>query len=71
MKRKSFYRFLMQQLDRDDPVGDLAKDAKRDSSAPKKLSSLRVWQSHLWIKHACHEAVEALKEAFCEYKKLG
>lgn len=70
-KKQTFYQFLMQQLDRDDPIGDLAADAKRASIVPKRSSSLSVWESHLWFKHACHEAMEALREAFSEYKVMS
>lgn len=55
----TFYEWLMQQIERDDPIGDLARDAKSDSTAPRD-SGLYRWDVHLSAHQACPEAHRAL-----------
>lgn len=62
-----FYRWLVRQVDRDDPIGDLAGDIKRDSSFPMASSSLKAIRLHLTSQCACDEALQALEEAWSEF----
>lgn len=66
----TFYSWLKKQKDRDDPIGDLASDVLRDSTLDtvKKSNSLASWRSHLNQKGAPSQAIEALEEAFTEWK---
>lgn len=63
----NFYDWLMNQVDRDDPIGDLANDAQRDPKAPTS-GSVATWRGYL-TRHpgACWKAREALEEAIEEY----
>ena len=63
-----FYRWLIKQTKRDDPIGDLANDALRDKTFPVESSSLKLIKAHLKFKSACDEAIQALEEAFDEFK---
>ena len=63
-----FYRWLLKQQDRDDPIGDLAKDIQRDKSFPIRTSSLQKLKDHLITKSPCDEAIQALEEAHAEFK---
>lgn len=71
MVRMSFYDWLMMQVDRDDPIGDLANDAKRDHTTSDELNSYKKWRHHLWQYNACREASEALKEAWDEFQSAS
>lgn len=64
----TFSAWLSQFVGEDSPRGDLAFDVKHDKSAPKESSSRKRWLVHLRSNRACQEAIEALEEAFDEYK---
>jgi hypothetical protein len=57
-----FETWLLKQVGRDDPIGDLAVDFKRQKD------SLRCDEENLRKHKACKEAFEALKDAKEEYK---
>lgn len=63
----TFAKWLEAQVDRDDLVGDVARDARMDSW-PKPSNSLKAWKNHLAAGGACREAHEALDEAWNEYQ---
>ena len=65
--KSKFYRWLQRQLDRDDPIGDLAADVKRDTSFPISTGSLRAIRAHLNSRRTCEEALQALEEAWVEF----
>lgn len=64
----SFYDWLMNQTERDDPIGDLANDAQGDQTAPKD-ATVEQWRAYL-VHHpgACWQARQALDEAIEEYQ---
>jgi hypothetical protein len=64
--RISFTDWLIKQVNRNDPVGDLARDARRDVELPN-LNTVKDWKIHLSYR-ACREAKDALKQAANEYK---
>ena len=68
-KRNTFYLWLMAQIERDDPVGDLARDVKIDANAPQYAFRERTWMQHLENSHACEGALDALKRAFDEFAR--
>lgn len=63
-----FHRWLMRQRDRDDPIGDLAQDAERDSAFPSHSTSHSKIREHMERHRACDESLVALDEAFREFK---
>ena len=63
-----FQKWLFAQADRDDLVGDLARDAIQDVNWPP-TSSYRQLKNYLHLAHACAGAVEALLRAFLEYRR--
>ncbi len=65
---KNFKTWLLSQTYRDDPIGDLADDAKRDTKSWRSIKGLR--DSMIGLR-ACKEAYEALDEAIEEYKSLN
>lgn len=60
-----FFRWLMTQSDRNDPVGDLARDAARDKTFPTHLNSLDEIQRYLGRYGAAPQ--QAAKEAWSEF----
>jgi uncharacterized protein YozE (UPF0346 family) len=65
----SFYVWLLKQVGRDDPIGDLASDTRRDSSFPVSTTSDEPIRHHLRRKNASNEALIALDEALEEFRK--
>jgi uncharacterized protein YozE (UPF0346 family) len=67
-KTGRFYRWLKRQEGRDDPIGDLAGDVEADGAYPRASDSIKALRSHLVQKRACSEALQALAEAWDEFK---
>ena len=68
LKTGPFYRWLMKQQDRDDPIGDLSKDVQRENGFPLESGSLEILRNRLIGQFACNEAIQALEEAHEEFK---
>jgi hypothetical protein len=64
-----FFNWLVEQVDRPDPVGDLARDALRDPTAPI-TGNCEVWRSYL-ARHpgAGSPARAALEQAIQEFRR--
>ena len=69
--RSPFFRWLLHQTERDDPVGDLACDVERDLSFPRTSTSLEAIRLYLIHKQASSEAIVAFDEACTEFKGKG
>ena len=69
--RSPFFRWLLRQTKRDDPIGDLACDLERDLSFPRTDTSLEAIRLHLFHKHAASKAIVAFDEASTEFKAKG
>ena len=69
--RSQFFRWLLRQTKRDDPVGDFACDAERDESFPRTTTSLERIRTYLLFRHASPEAIVAFDEACTEFKARG
>jgi len=72
MASKIFKNWLEDQTNRNDPIGDLARDVKTKYLAkktPRGNSGLKAWIKHLENYSACAEAFEALNEAWREYQE--
>lgn len=63
-----FYRWLVKQSKREDPIGDLARDAVSDKAFPTAANSLDTLRNHLYSNRACDEAIVALTEAWTEFE---
>ena len=61
----AFYRWLRIQVKRDDPIGDLARDASNDKHFPRSASDYPTLQGH---PRACRQARSALAHAFREWQ---
>lgn len=68
VKISRFYSWLSRQKERKDPIGDLAIEAMEDKKFPKDSDSYDKVESHLFWNHASEEAIQALTEAFNEFK---
>ncbi|MGQ9683846.1 MAG: YozE family protein [Anaerolineae bacterium] len=68
--RASFTQWLLQQVDRDDPVGDLAGDAARDPEWPAGGRGLSRFLVYLRNRGACEGAITALQLAWSEWKEV-
>lgn len=75
----TFYAWLLEQSDRDDPVGDLARDTRDDRIRlkdycphPTKAQNHRGIRRHMaqWH-HACDAALAAVDAAYEEYRALA
>ena len=64
----TFTNWLKQQKHRQDIVGDLARDAVEDETGPKGNAGYHVWERHLESKGAVQGALDALAEAWREFK---
>jgi uncharacterized protein YozE (UPF0346 family) len=69
--RSQFFRWLLRQTKRDDPIGDFACDVDRDHSFPRTTSSLDRIRLYLLHRHAAPEAILAFDEACTEFKAKG
>jgi uncharacterized protein YozE (UPF0346 family) len=69
--RSQFYRWLLRQTKRDDPIGDLANDVERDRQFPRTVTSLDLLRSYLLHKNASPEAILAFDEACSEFGAKG
>lgn len=59
----TFVEWLLEQNNRDDPVGDLSRDLRRDKGAPTKIDSVPELVRYLKSKGSCLGALDAAREA--------
>ena len=59
-----FTDWLSEQRDRDDPIGDLARDMLDDSYWPSTCESLSGLLTYLAHRGACEGAIRALTQAW-------
>lgn len=69
--RSEFHRWLEQQEKRNDPVGDLATDVKRDKSYPIAESSHEQLRSYFESVARCDGPIKAFDRAWREFTTLG
>ena len=65
-----FYKWLLMQEQREDPIGDLAFDVHQDEDFPEDEMVLDGLLHHLELKFAGEESMEAMVDAYKEYKHL-
>jgi hypothetical protein len=67
----NFAEWLKAQATRDDPIGDLARDAVQDPCWPQD-GDLQAFEEYLtYGVGACYEAYTALRAAWAEYHRAG
>ncbi len=74
----TFLDWLLTQADRDDPIGDLARDILADATGPSPHGTRHVLpptyvglRRHLCVKHqASADALDALDAAYHAYRTL-
>jgi uncharacterized protein YozE (UPF0346 family) len=71
MSKIGFTTWLLQQSKRDDPVGDLSRDANADSRCPHGNADIQIWHSYLVGRNAAQEVLDTLKSAWREYKAIS
>jgi hypothetical protein len=69
----TLYQFLQAQLYREDPVGDLARDAISDATFPRKVQTFESINSYFnGLSHGvCEGARESAKQACTELKECN
>jgi uncharacterized protein YozE (UPF0346 family) len=70
-KRMKFTSWLMEQWGRDDPIGDLANDARDDQSFPAEVASLDALDNYLFVRGAGRDARDAAAAAWREFNRIS
>jgi uncharacterized protein YozE (UPF0346 family) len=65
IRAMTLYAYLRTQLDRDDPVGDFARDAIADARFPRRARRFTRVATYLRLCGACQAAIDACRQA-CE-----
>lgn len=63
----TFYQWLLSQIDRDDRVGDVARDVAADEGFPRESNQYKEIELYLGVIGACSAAIESFKEGWLEY----
>jgi uncharacterized protein YozE (UPF0346 family) len=66
-KHMTFWAYLKTQAHRNDPIGDLARDAKADKRFPRGLRTLATLTRYLENLGA-YSAIPAASQAWAEYQ---
>lgn len=64
IKKISYRQYMMKQINRNDPIGDLARDMRDDKI--HRYRTLEAWKKYLKTV-ACDRAYQAFKESQIEY----
>ena len=65
-----FIQWLKKQVDRNDPIGDLARDLIHDVKA-RRFKSYSRFRTYLEEIYACDGAIEACEKAYKEFTENG
>ena len=63
-----FIRYLKEQIDRDDQVGDFARDVLRTPHRPRGAAGYMAWNDFVTELNFSFLAKRALRQAWGEYK---
>ncbi|VVE50597.1 hypothetical protein PCO31111_04696 [Pandoraea communis] len=69
--RSPFNRWILLQINRDEPIGDLARDVKSDRDFPVSEASLEELIDYLSSQGAVDGAIRAMRDAHAEFLKCG
>ncbi len=72
MRKQSFLEFIIENSKTNSPIGDFCEDTLRLIRMGRRPNSYTLSGIILFMKvnRACEEAVEAAKEAWCEWKSV-
>ncbi len=65
MAESSFYKWLSKQYKRNDAIGDLARDARKDTYHPK---TYKGWKSRLKRLYASQDCLDTFERAWNEWE---
>lgn len=65
----NFYVWLTKQVDKQSPIGKLAKNAKNDMSFPRAGSTIEPFKEYLIQKSVDGSVIQALEDAWKEYSE--
>ncbi len=65
--KQTFRQWLDKKVQRNDPVGDFARDVQQDSNAPFGDVGKKMWREYLWGMGACSDALQAFSQAWGKY----
>ncbi len=63
----TFVDWLSRHVNRDTPLGDLARDVSRDKEFPMSNSKEDI-RNHLHRKNACQDAISTFNQAWASYQ---
>jgi len=66
---RTFWQWLKRQDDRNDFIGDLARDAVQDDTFPRRAKHYDAIKWYLIGRNACRPAQIALARAFREWRR--
>lgn len=66
--KETFNDYLLRQVLRWDPVGDLGRDVREDKDWPKRGRTLAHFETYLEKRGACSGAIDALYAAWKDYQ---
>ena len=67
----SFTQWLQRQRHRNDPIGDIARDAGQDETWPKRQRTFGAFYAYLEECGACDGALRALRAAWAEWRRAS
>jgi uncharacterized protein YozE (UPF0346 family) len=68
---RTFTSWLRRQVRREDPVGDLARDAVRDPTWPRRTITIDRYRDYFDEREAGYLAVATLDRAWAEWEQAG
>ncbi len=63
----TWHQWIAKQTDRDDPIGDIARDWQADRARPRSNQGAKIFFYLTFICHACSEAIDAFRDAWFEF----
>jgi uncharacterized protein YozE (UPF0346 family) len=69
--KPTFTAYLSKQVDRHDPIGDLACDVEQDTTWPRRIRTIKGFHDYLTLVRASDYAHDALDMAWAEYTTEG
>lgn len=66
----TFLQYLRTQVERETPIGDIARDYFSLPKPRSKPQDKEAWILHLCRNHACPEAIAAFNQAWRQYQRL-
>lgn len=71
VSRSPFHRWMLSQMHRDEPIGDLARDVQSDKAFPVSEESLDALVGYLEARRATGAVIRAMRDAHAEFLQFG